>query len=419
LPPPETPLFRPEALRAQAVAPIGTIVLVSPPSYRLLGLAALLIGAAIVSFGYFGTYTRHTTLTGRLAPDRGVIAIAAPQLGTIVAKNVAEGSSVEAGDVVYLVASERFNSASEEAHDFAARQLAVQERSLRGQMETLATLELSERSALARMTVDLEAEIASLREMVRTQRERVALAEETALRYRRIEDSGFASAEQLAAKQADMLEQRSRLNALERDERDATGRLAELAARRAASPLEHQNRIAELERAISELRRERSETEIHRLTAVKAPERGTATLVGVELGQAVDIGQRLLSIVPAGSKLLAQLDAPSRAAGFIDAGDRVLLRFEAYPYQRFGHMRGTVRTVSLAAAMPAELGAGRGAEPVYRVTVELSSQSLWAYGRSLELQAGMAVEADVLLETRRLYEWVLEPLLTLSGKIHD
>jgi membrane fusion protein len=28
----------------------------------------------------------------------------------------------------------------------------------------------------------------------------------------------------------------------------------------------------------------------------------------------------------------------------------------------------------------------------------------------------MEVEADVLLETRRLYEWVFEPLYALAGK---
>ena len=407
-------------MRAQSITPFGTIVLVSPVSYRLLSFAAFLIGAALASFGYWGQYTRHTTLKGRLSPDRGVIAIPAPQFGTIVAKNVDEGATVEAGDVVYLVASERFSSASEEAHDFTVRQLAAQERSLREQIEKLTTLELTERSALERMTVDLEAEISSLRATVRTQRERVALAEETALRYERIEESGFASAEQLAVKKADVLEQLSRLNALEREERDSARQLTDLAARRAASPLEHQNRIAELERAISELRRERGETETRRLIAVKAPERGIATLIGVEVGQAVDVGQRLLSIMPASSTLQAQLDAPSRAAGFIAAGDRVLLRFEAYPYQRFGHMSGIVRSVSRAAATPADLGVGPpSGELLFRVTVDLASQTVGAYGESHALQAGMAVEADVLLETRRLYEWVLEPLYTLTGKIHD
>ena len=59
-----------------------------------------------------------------------------------------------------------------------------------------------------------------------------------------------------------------------------------------------------------------------------------------------------------------------------------------------------------------------GAEPVYQVVVALESQNVVAYGVPRELRAGMAVEADVLLESRRLYEWVLEPLYSLRGKVH-
>ena len=40
-----------------------------------------------------------------------------------------------------------------------------------------------------------------------------------------------------------------------------------------------------------------------------------------------------------------------------------------------------------------------------------------AYGNAQPLQAGMVVEADVLQEKRKLYEWVLEPLYSLTGKL--
>ena len=44
--------------------------------------------------------------------------------------------------------------------------------------------------------------------------------------------------------------------------------------------------------------------------------------------------------------------------------------------------------------------------------VVIEDEKVAAIGR------GMAVEADVLLETRRLYEWVLEPLYSLRGRVH-
>ncbi len=110
-------------------------------------------------------------------------------------------------------------------------------------------------------------------------------------------------------------------------------------------------------------------------------------------------------------------------------GQRVLLRYQAYPYQKFGHYEGTVTSVSRSAVSPGELppqlasntgvtGAATGgaAEPVYRITVALARQTVTAYGEQVRLQPGMQLEADVALETRRLYEWVLEPLYTITGK---
>ena len=55
-------------------------------------------------------------------------------------------------------------------------------------------------------------------------------------------------------------------------------------------------------------------------------------------------------------------------------------------------------------------------EPLYRIKVALASQTVAAYGRAEPLQAGMEVQADVLLDRRRLIEWVFEPLLSLAGR---
>ena len=56
-------------------------------------------------------------------------------------------------------------------------------------------------------------------------------------------------------------------------------------------------------------------------------------------------------------------------------------------------------------------------EPAYRVTVVLESQVVKAYGQDLPLQAGMIVDADIWLDRRRLYEWVLDPLYSVLGRV--
>ena len=86
--------------------------------------------------------------------------------------------------------------------------------------------------------------------------------------------------------------------------------------------------------------------------------------------------------------------------------------------RKFGQAPGTVLSVSEAPLAQADAAARAGArvEPVYRVVVALRSQSVLAYGTPHRLLPGMEVEADVLLETRRLYEWALEPLYALAGR---
>jgi membrane fusion protein len=135
----------------------------------------------------------------------------------------------------------------------------------------------------------------------------------------------------------------------------------------------------------------------------------------VEPGQAVQSGQPVMSLLPAGSQLQVQLLVPSAAVGFIEPGDRVLLRYQAYPYQKFGHQRGEVIRVSRSAIAPS--GGDANAQPYYRVLVALDRQSILAYGKQEPLRPGMLLDADILGERRKLYEWVLEPLYSLSGKV--
>ena len=56
-------------------------------------------------------------------------------------------------------------------------------------------------------------------------------------------------------------------------------------------------------------------------------------------------------------------------------------------------------------------------EPMYRVTIELDRQYIKAYGDAVPLRAGMLLEADIMIDKRKLYEWIVEPIYSITGKI--
>lgn len=131
----------------------------------------------------------------------------------------------------------------------------------------------------------------------------------------------------------------------------------------------------------------------------------------------------MLTLLPSAGHLQANLYVDSSAIGFIDPGKSVMLRYAAFPFQRFGLYRGNVAEVTRAPLDAADQSAAAGSGPkpkgpvsggVYRVIVQPDTDQVMAYGEPRPLEAGMRVEADIALEKRPLYRWLLDPVYHLK-----
>jgi len=416
-----TPLFRNAALATRQVKWMGNIVLVHPLSFRYLTAIALSFASLIVIFLITGQYTKRSTVAGQLVPDIGVLKVYTSQPGIVAQKLVREGQSVTKGDVLYVISSERQSNSSGQIQATISQQVALRQQSLRDEMAHTRKLQQDEQVDLQKKVDSLQAEQLNLAHQFAGQRLRVELSEAGVKRASELHAQGYISTEMAQQKQADLLDQRNRLEALERDKLSIARELQTQRSELASLPMRQHNALAQLERLLASTDQEWAESEGKRRVAVTAPESGTATGVMTEVGQTVDGSRPLISIMPNGASLQAHLYVPSRAIGFIRPGDQVQLRYQAYPYQKFGHAVGTVASVSRTALSANEVtGDHQGAnnsEPVYLINVRLSRQTVIAYGKPRPLQAGMLVDADILQDTRKLYEWVLEPLFSMSGKL--
>jgi membrane fusion protein len=156
---------------------------------------------------------------------------------------------------------------------------------------------------------------------------------------------------------------------------------------------------------------------------VRAPQDGVVSGVIAQPGQTVTPAVALASLVPAHATLQAHLYAPSSAVGFLHAEQPVLLRYDAFPYQKYGSQRGRIEQVSLAPLSAAEFTGQMpsrtavGGEPMYRIAVTLERQDIVAGAQARPLVPGMQLEADVPIERRRLVEWLLAPVLGVAGRV--
>ncbi|WP_304359196.1 HlyD family secretion protein [Collimonas fungivorans] len=415
-------LFRDQALAAQQTRWLGDIVLVRPLSYTFLTTFAVLLAVMVCSFLAWGSYTRHSTVSGQLIPAAGLIKVYAPQAGIVIEQHVKEGQQVKAGEVLYVLSSERQSSTLGATQAAISSQVEQRQASLRDEMQKTRQLQQEERAGLNNKIAALGNELAKLDNQIAGQRDRVKLAQEALQRYQGLLQQDYISKEQFQQKQEELLDQKNRQQSMERDRitvgREFSAQQTELSG----LSLKQQNLLAQIDRTLTSTGQELTESEAKRRIVLTAPGAGIATAVIADAGQSVDGNRPLVSIVPAGTALHAELYAPSRAIGFVRPGDQVLIRYHAYPYQKFGHQKGVVVSVAKTALPNNELNtigtsASNNSEPMYRIDVRLASQQVTAYGKPQALQAGMLLEADVRQEKLRLYEWVLEPLYSLTGKL--
>ncbi|WP_322027682.1 HlyD family secretion protein [Burkholderia sp. BCC1977] len=423
--PADSPLFRREAQEAQTSRNLGDIVLIRPLSTTVLTALAVSGAVAVILLFVFGTYTRRTTVSGVVVPDSGLVKIYAPQTGVVLHKNVEEGQHVTRGQALFTISTDIRSEGAGQTQAALIAQAQERKTSLQQEIEKTRVLQGDERSTLQAKVAGLRAELDGIDEQIAAQKTRTALASDAASRYAGLLDKDYISKDQAQQRQADLLDQQSKLHGLQRDRANTNQELRAAMSDLAGLSLKQQNQLSQIDRAVMDVDQSLVESEARSKIVATAPETGIATAVIAEPGQTVDSTRPLASIVPVGAQWQANLFVPSTAVGFVRLGDRVLVRYQAYPYQKFGQYRARVTSIARTALSADELAtSGMSAVSLvktdamfYRITVALQDQSVTAYGKPQPLQAGLTLQADILQDRRRLYEWVLEPLYTLTGKL--
>ncbi|AJY43134.1 hlyD secretion family protein [Burkholderia humptydooensis] len=379
------------------------------------------MGVIVILFFVFGSYTRRTTVSGVVVPDTGLIKVYAKQNGVVLRKLVTEGQHVIRGQALYTISTDLQTPVTGDTQAALIHQIQQRKASLQQEVVKTRQLQRADRDTLQAKIISLRRQLAGIDDQIISQRIRTSLATDASIRYARLLAKDYISKDQAQQREADLLDQQSKLDSLLRDRARTAQLLKEASNDLASLSLKQQNELSQIDRGIIDVDQSLIESEAKREVVIAAPETGTATVVIAERGQNTDTVHPLAGLVPSDAHWQAYLFVPGAAVGFIRVGDPVLIRYQAYPYQKFGQYAASVISIARTALTSAELttsGAQIGGESTYyRITVALKSQYVTAYGKLQPLQAGMAIQADVLQERRRLYEWVLEPLYSMAGTL--
>lgn len=418
-------LFRSEAVAAKSNIWLGPA---SAPIQKYFTTSAIAIGLLLIGLFVFictAEFPRKVRVPGNLTPIGGMIQIVAPQAG-VVAALASEGDRIQPGDSLVHIDSER-RSSSGNLTIITEKTLLERQRLLESDLKNARQEAESKIASLAARRASLLGDQDRSELEIDALKRRLQLSTQAVRRLKDLSSEGYVSDAQVQDRESERLDSFARLKSAERTlaavARDiqVTDSEIQLTRSNLASTL------SQTQRSLAALMQEQVENTAKGEVFVTAPSAGLVSTRLTQIGQNVSLGQPILNFILAGSgdeALQAQLYCPSKAIGLVKLGQRVSIRYQAFPFQKFGMAQGVVTARSSTPISPGELpvpgrammSAGtKNSDPVYLITVKIASQYVVDHGVKVRLDAGMALEADVVQENRTLLEWLFDPLFSAEA----
>lgn len=411
-------LFREEALRKHHRRLLGDVTLTQPlPLTITTGFLTVVVSILIV-FLTFAQYSRKEQVTGYISPQHGVVRLHAPKGGVVVRLHADEGDLVSAGSPLVTIDAERITGSGISVIEEMLVSIDNQLREVTHLRDITLAQAVQRETRLQEQLDGLRAEKSALKIRKEMQAGLVSIRKKNFTRVRDLVVDGYVSSQDVVSTESELLSAEQLHAALVQQVASIESEANQLKLAIEHLPLETEEKLSNLATRRSDLELRELDLEDQDSVTILAPVSGTVSALQAILGASVGAQQTLLSLLPEGSSLEAHLFVPTRAIGFIEVGQEVRLLYDAFDYRRYGVQLGTVKEVSSAILTPSEtLERIQRNEPTYMIRVDLEHQKFHTPDKTFDLHAGMMLRADVVLETRSLGSWLLNPLMAFRGRL--
>ncbi|MGI9287562.1 MAG: HlyD family efflux transporter periplasmic adaptor subunit [Pseudomonadales bacterium] len=437
----------------------GIAILTSEPPYMAQATILLLVGLlmAAVVWSFFGRADVIVTASGNLSPDSEVRRFYAPIEGELIDIYITEGQPVAKNDVLArlnargairaanssLEADLQLSSAKRELQRFPARerlmerQIAALERQIK-----IAETQHQKRVAdgMSKLAAAQKAKLEEARgNMTKADRARTDAERELAKfqRLNSMEGGGGISRNQVEEKRSEFVvakanyelakarlsEMDSQLSSeYEQAKADLEGsdqKLTEL-------QIEHDNLLDKLQYEANKVRVELRSAELEAEAAsrisfdnidednflrILAPDTGVITEVAfTQPGDKIQANTPLGGIAAEDARPLLKVEILERDRAFLRVGQEVRIKFNAFAYQRYGFIEGTLEYVSPSTQLSDKMNA-----PVYKGRVTLERDYFQVDEERYPLRYGMEATAEIVVRKRRLIDLALDPFRKMQG----
>jgi membrane fusion protein len=375
------------------------------------------ITLVLVIFAILGEYSRKERVIGFLNPESGLVRIIPPQSGRIDKIFFKDGWDINKGDKIFSIETDTQNSFGLGIANGLLRQLSFE----KAELEKLARLDsLHNDLSKKRLQLQQESNIEEQNRLIKRVlfQEKVVSNEKLVLnKMKSLVDENAMSPIDASIQENKYLEASQVLESLRNEKERLKERALDLENQYSLLEISEQRESSEVKQRLISIEQRIIQTQGQEEYIIESPIEGKVASITANVGQFTSTQRAIATIVPKDSELIAHLLIPSRAAGLLKLGQSIRLQYDAFPYQKFGVHTGIVEDISRSVIAPTDLEiAPRILEPVFLIKVKLNDQSINTRGQTYDLQAGMTLSADIILEKRKIWEWLFSPILAAVNR---
>jgi len=267
----------------------------------------------------------------------------------------------------------------------------------------------------------------TLNDRVHTRQEAIKLKVGTKINLYDAKEELQKSQSQLASDQGQLIETEAALNELRAEKFKSISQFI----------ADNENKAEEAARKADDAKQSlaKAEAKLQR-TKLAAPIDGVAQQLTVTtIGQVVTTGQQLLVITPGGGPLQVEALVANLDIGFVKIGQPAVVKVDAFPFTRFGTLKGKVARIAQQAvdeteakramanvtapsnaAPPQTSGPGQPESFVFPVTISLERSAMKIGGGDIPLNPGMTVTVEIKTDSRRVIDYLLSPLAKVASE---
>lgn len=424
-------LFRPEVLEAKRDTWLGKVQDIQPIPIKIISIASLIFTILVIFYIYYGGYTRRTHAIGSMMPASGLVTVGSRTNGIITEQAIKEGQFVKKGQKLYTISLEN-NSINGPTQQQIVDLLKKQKQIYIDQYNLRKDNAPIEKANIVSKLTNLYKQHEKVTDQINQDNVIIPKIQSSLLMIEKAKKMSLATNTEYQNQLYTYAQILGSHSQFLQSQTSIDGQILENASKLRLFDSTLQHDLYDIQQKINDTEQKIAQGEKDQTIIVTAPTSGTVTALRGYVGQQVTIDSALLSILPEGQKLDAELYVPSSAVGLLKKNDTVVLSYAAFPYQKFGLYKGVVSEITYTPVTSETVGKDNGdrlrteytnqqqnkEQTLYRVRIKPEQQYINGYNnQKYFLQPGMRVEADIAIDYRRLYQWMLNPFIKVKDTV--